>query len=119
MNGSGLSRTNTSPPSQVGKLLTHMANDNDLDLAFRNSLAVAGRTGTLSQRMRGTAAEGRCSAKTGTIDGVSALSGYCKSRSGLVAFSILMNNINNDDRPQRPGRDGGSDRAVQALDAPP
>ena len=71
-----------------------MAQDNDLDRAFRKSLAVAGRTGTLSGRMRGTAAEGRCSAKTGTIDGVSALSGYCKSRSGLVAFSILMNSIN-------------------------
>jgi D-alanyl-D-alanine carboxypeptidase/D-alanyl-D-alanine-endopeptidase (penicillin-binding protein 4) len=94
VNGSGLSRTNTSTPSQVGKLLVHMANDNDLDRAFRKSLAIAGRTGTLSQRMRGTAAEGRCSAKTGTIDGVSALSGYCKSRSGLVAFSILMNSIN-------------------------
>jgi serine-type D-Ala-D-Ala carboxypeptidase/endopeptidase (penicillin-binding protein 4) len=94
VNGSGLSRTNTSAPSQVGRLLVHMANDNDLARAFRKSLAVAGRTGTLSGRMRGTAAEGRCSAKTGTIDGVSALSGYCKSRSGLVAFSILMNGIN-------------------------
>jgi D-alanyl-D-alanine carboxypeptidase/D-alanyl-D-alanine-endopeptidase (penicillin-binding protein 4) len=94
VNGSGLSRTNTASPVQVGKLLVHMARDNDLDRAFRKSLAVAGRTGTLSGRMRGTAAEGRCSAKTGTIDGVSALSGYCKSMSGLVAFSILMNNVN-------------------------
>jgi D-alanyl-D-alanine carboxypeptidase/D-alanyl-D-alanine-endopeptidase (penicillin-binding protein 4) len=46
--------------------------------------------------MRGTAAEGRCQAKTGTIDGVTALSGYCKSGSGLIAFSILMNGVNVD-----------------------
>jgi serine-type D-Ala-D-Ala carboxypeptidase/endopeptidase (penicillin-binding protein 4) len=96
VNGSGLSRTNRSSPSDVGKLLVHMARDNDLDRAFRKSLAVAGRTGTLSDRMRGSAAEGKCQGKTGTIDGVSALSGYCKSKSGLVAFSILMNGVNVD-----------------------
>lgn len=96
VNGSGLSRTNTSSPSQVGKLLVHMAEAEDLARAFRKSLPVAGRTGTLADRMRGSAAEGRCQAKTGTIDGVSALSGYCESRSGRVAFSILMNGVNVD-----------------------
>lgn len=96
VNGSGLSRTNTSSPSRVGKLLVHMERDDDLAKAFRGSLAVAGRSGTLSDRMRGSAAEGRCKAKTGTIDGVSALSGYCKSKSGRVAFSILMNGVNVD-----------------------
>lgn len=96
VNGSGLSRTNRASPSNVGKLLVHMARENELDRAFRKSLAVAGRTGTLANRMRGSAAEGKCHAKTGTIDGVSALSGYCKSRSGLVAFSILMNGVNVD-----------------------
>jgi serine-type D-Ala-D-Ala carboxypeptidase/endopeptidase (penicillin-binding protein 4) len=96
VNGSGLSRTNRASPSNVGKLLVHMSRDNKLDRAYRKSLAVAGRTGTLASRMRGSAAEGRCQAKTGTIDGVSALSGYCKSKSGLVAFSILMNGVNTD-----------------------
>ena len=93
VNGSGLSRTNTSSPKNVGKLLLHMTRDDELDRPYRQSLAVAGRTGTLSNRMRGTAAEGDCSAKTGTIDGVSALSGYCKSHAGLIVFSILMNNV--------------------------
>ena len=96
VNGSGLSRKNASAPARVGKLLVHMSRDDDLDRAFRKSLAVAGRTGTLKHRMRGTAAEGRCQAKTGTINGVSALSGYCDSRSGLLAFSILMNGVNVD-----------------------
>jgi D-alanyl-D-alanine carboxypeptidase/D-alanyl-D-alanine-endopeptidase (penicillin-binding protein 4) len=60
--------------------------------AFEASLAVAGRDGTLSNRMNGDPAEGRCRGKTGTISGVSALSGYCESRSGdTLVFSILMN----------------------------
>jgi serine-type D-Ala-D-Ala carboxypeptidase/endopeptidase (penicillin-binding protein 4) len=96
VNGSGLSRKNAASPSEVGKLLVHMARDDALDSAYRKSLAVAGRTGTLASRMRGTAAEGRCKAKTGTIDGVSALSGYCESGAGLIAFSMLMNGVNVD-----------------------
>ena len=96
VNGSGLSRTSRSSPKHVGRLLVHMARDKDLGGAYRGSLAVAGRTGTLSKRMRGTAAQGRCRAKTGTIDRVTALSGYCKSGAGLIAFSILMNGVSVD-----------------------
>ena len=55
---------------------------------------MAGRDGTLADRMKGTAAAGRCHAKTGTLTGVSALSGYCYNRSGRkFAFSILMNSV--------------------------
>ena len=44
--------------------------------------------------MRGTAAAGRCRTKTGTLTGVSALSGYCFNSSGKVmAFSILNNRV--------------------------
>jgi D-alanyl-D-alanine carboxypeptidase/D-alanyl-D-alanine-endopeptidase (penicillin-binding protein 4) len=43
--------------------------------------------------MRGTAAEGNCRTKTGTISGVSALSGYCQAGPDLIAFSILMNGV--------------------------
>ena len=96
VNGSGLARTNVASPSEVGKLLVHMAKDDALRGAFRGSLAVAGRSGTLAQRMRGTAAERRCQGKTGTINGVSALSGYCRAGSGRVVFSILMNGVNVD-----------------------
>jgi D-alanyl-D-alanine carboxypeptidase len=46
--------------------------------------------------MEGTAAYGRCRTKTGTISGVSNLSGYCFNRSGRVmAFSILMAGVGN------------------------
>ena len=61
-------------------------------LAFADSLSIAGRDGTLASRMRHGSARGRCHAKTGTLTGVSALSGYCNARSGDVyVFSILMN----------------------------
>ena len=43
--------------------------------------------------MRGTAAEGNCEAKTGTLDGVSALSGYCDAGGHTIAFSVLNNAV--------------------------
>ena len=91
-NGSGLSRANRASPRHVGRFLVAMNRHADRR-AFRHSLPVAGREGTVGNRMNGTAAEGRCRAKTGTLIGVSTLSGYCKAGHGLVAFSILMSSV--------------------------
>jgi serine-type D-Ala-D-Ala carboxypeptidase/endopeptidase (penicillin-binding protein 4) len=93
VNGSGLSRSNQASPKSVGHLLRAMDTRADHG-SFLNSLPLAGREGTLSDRMRGTPAEGRCRAKTGTLNAVSALSGYCRAGHGTVAFSILMNSVN-------------------------
>ena len=90
--GSGLGRGNKASPKQVGKLLRRM-NASSEGLAFRQSLAVAGHDGTLAGRMRGTAAQGDCRGKTGTLSGVSALSGYCTVGNDRIAFSILMNGV--------------------------
>ena len=58
---------------------------------YRDSLAVMGRKGTLEERLRGTAAEGRVFAKTGWIAGVSALSGTTEPEHGeATVFSILI-----------------------------
>ena len=71
--------------------------EKELREAFIQSLAVAGRSGTLAGRMRGSAAAGRCAAKTGTLNGVSALSGYCFRANGeATVFSILNNRVNTD-----------------------
>lgn len=93
LDGSGLSRGNRASPKNILKLL-HRVRKKDFGREFIDSLATAGRNGTLIGRMRGTAADGRCQAKTGTLTGVSALSGLCLNRSGrLIGFSVLMNGV--------------------------
>ncbi len=94
VDGSGLSRGNRTTPRQVVRLLQHMAGD-QAGPAFETSLAVAGRNGTLDRRMRRSAARDRCHAKTGTLNSVSALAGYCQTTAGArVAFAFLMNGVN-------------------------
>jgi serine-type D-Ala-D-Ala carboxypeptidase/endopeptidase (penicillin-binding protein 4) len=93
VDGSGLTRSNRASPRQVVNLLLAMRDDPAGD-AFVQDLALAGQEGTVADRMEGTAAYGRCRTKTGTITGVSNLSGYCFNRSGrVIAFSILMNGV--------------------------
>ena len=94
--GSGLSRADRTSARQVVRLLDRMDQEEALASAWRASLPVAGRSGTLSKRMRRTAAAGRCRAKTGTLIGVSALSGYCTTTTGAnVAFSFIENRVCN------------------------
>lgn len=91
--GSGLSRLNRASPYRVAKLLLAMR-ERDEWVAFSRSLSIAGRDGTLGSRMRGGPARGHCRGKTGTLTGVSAVSGYCRARSGdTYVFSVLMNGI--------------------------
>lgn len=93
VDGSGLTRGNRASPAAVGRLLDAMREVRGAR-AFKDSLAIAGQEGTIAGRMGGTAAAGRCRAKTGTITGVSALSGYCFNRSGRVLiFSVLNNGV--------------------------
>jgi serine-type D-Ala-D-Ala carboxypeptidase/endopeptidase (penicillin-binding protein 4) len=93
LDGSGLSRGNAVSPAAVGHLLLAADNHPWFD-SFYRSLPLAGHTGTLRKRMRRTAADGRCRAKTGTLIGVSALAGYCRSRlAHRIAFAVLMNGV--------------------------
>ena len=96
VDGSGLSRKNRVSPEHIGQLLVAMAKDEQNAAAFRDSLPVAGREGTVADRMHGTAAEGNCATKTGTLSDVSALSGYCDAGGHTVVFSTLMNDANVD-----------------------
>ena len=94
VDGSGLSRANRTTPRHIVTLLDHMTSE-AAGPAFETSLPVAGRSGTLSDRMRRTAARDRCQAKTGTLRDVSALAGYCRTTAGArVGFAILMNRVN-------------------------
>lgn len=92
MDGSGLTRGNRARPWDVVRLLASM-HGSELADEFIQGLPSTGLEGTVADRMEGTAAYGRCRTKTGTLTGVSALSGYCFNRSGRVMiFSILMAN---------------------------
>jgi serine-type D-Ala-D-Ala carboxypeptidase/endopeptidase (penicillin-binding protein 4) len=93
VDGSGLSEEDKTSPYQVADLLVELAS-NPIGTVLRDSLAVAGHTGTLSKRMRHTAASGRCEGKTGTLTGVSNLVGYCDAADGhTLAFAIFTDGI--------------------------
>ncbi len=93
VDGSGLTRGNRASPLQVVSLL-RAARQSPIGEEFIGGLALAGHSGTVADRMHGTAAFGRCRTKTGTLTGVSALSGICFNRDGrTMIFSILMNGV--------------------------
>lgn len=91
LDGSGLSRQNLSSAKAMVQTLQAIAQSPYRTL-FRSSLAVAGRSGTLSERFINTGVQGRLFAKTGTLKGAAALSGYLESPSGsTIVLSILAN----------------------------
>jgi D-alanyl-D-alanine carboxypeptidase/D-alanyl-D-alanine-endopeptidase (penicillin-binding protein 4) len=89
--GSGLSRSSVVTPAGLVQLLAAM-DRHPHAAAFRESLPVAGRDGTLATRLKGTQAAGRVLAKTGTLALVNALAGYVTTPSGdRLAFAALAN----------------------------
>lgn len=93
--GSGVSHYNLVSAELILESLKYMYYEQkDLFDFFYNSLAAAGIDGTLKNRMKNTSAEGNVHAKTGTISGVSNLSGYVTSKKNhLIAFSIMIQNF--------------------------
>jgi D-alanyl-D-alanine carboxypeptidase/D-alanyl-D-alanine-endopeptidase (penicillin-binding protein 4) len=92
--GSGLSRYNYIAPATITTILARMHEDPRHRDAFRATLPIAGKDGTISTRMRRSRAEGNAVAKTGSIANVRSLSGYVKTRNGeTLAFSILANDF--------------------------
>ncbi|MBV6495625.1 MAG: D-alanyl-D-alanine carboxypeptidase/D-alanyl-D-alanine-endopeptidase [Acidobacteria bacterium ACB1] len=92
--GSGMSRHDLVTPSAVAALYVYMAKTSKNAQAWRDSLAVGGVDGTLKRRFAGTAVSGNFRGKTGTLDQVSALSGYVRTAGGEeLVVSILVNNV--------------------------
>ncbi|CAN5664680.1 D-alanyl-D-alanine carboxypeptidase/D-alanyl-D-alanine-endopeptidase [soil metagenome] len=92
--GSGLSRHNLITPNAVVQLYTYMASRSRFSQAWRDSLTIGGVDGTLRNRFNGTRAEANVRGKTGTINQVSALSGYITTASGeQLVFSMLVNGV--------------------------
>ena len=93
--GSGLSRHNLVTPAAIVRLYQYMAKESKYAQAWRDSLTIAGIDGTLRNRMTGTKASGNLRGKTGTIDQVSALSGYVRTAAGEeLVVSFIVNGVN-------------------------
>jgi D-alanyl-D-alanine carboxypeptidase/D-alanyl-D-alanine-endopeptidase (penicillin-binding protein 4) len=100
--GSGVSHYNLITPAGIVQLLAAMWKNFSIRNEFIATLPIAGVDGTLSSRMKGTAAAGVLHAKTGSISAVSTLSGYTATADGEeLAFSFMMQHFLGGSRPIR------------------
>ncbi len=109
--GSGMSRNNRFTPRQLTHLLRHMFG-HPLGREFALSMpASGGPEGRWKTRLSEPRYRDNVLAKTGSLSGVSTLSGYAKAGSGRVyAFSILCNAV-----PSVWDARRAQDRIVRAL----
>jgi D-alanyl-D-alanine carboxypeptidase/D-alanyl-D-alanine-endopeptidase (penicillin-binding protein 4) len=92
--GSGLSRQNRLSPKIIVDILRSVKDDLSVYPEFIAALGVMGVDGIVKNRMRKVASSSKARVKTGTLNFVSALSGFFQSKEGeLFAFSILMNDL--------------------------
>jgi len=89
--GSGLSRHNLVTPTTFVSVLSAMILTPAGQL-YRDSLPIAGVSGSLRNRMKGTLAQGIVRAKTGSMSGIVSLAGYINPpQSSPLVFSIILN----------------------------
>lgn len=92
MDGCGQSRYNLISPHQFVELLSWMHDQFSACNEFISSLPISGTDGTLINRMQDPETKGKVRAKTGSMTGISSLSGYLTTKDGdTLAFSILQN----------------------------
>ncbi|PRP99632.1 D-alanyl-D-alanine carboxypeptidase/D-alanyl-D-alanine endopeptidase [Enhygromyxa salina] len=93
-NGSGLYANNLISPRALTYLLGHVYNDFRYRSDFLASLAIMGADGTTRSRLQDSDARDWVRVKTGTLDDVSALSGYAGAIGrDPIAFSIIFNGL--------------------------
>jgi serine-type D-Ala-D-Ala carboxypeptidase/endopeptidase (penicillin-binding protein 4) len=97
--GCGLSRENLVTSQLLCSVLNNIYNSPESDFFF-GTLAVGGIKGSAPVRRYFTQPDykGKILAKSGTINGVKALSGMCRTDSGDYTFSIIVNNANGHSR---------------------
>ena len=90
--GSGFSRDNRLTPRAIVAVMQQALSDFTTSYEFAASLSVSGTDGTLSDRMGYAELRSVVRAKTGLLDGVTAISGIMEDGSGEeVLFSIIVN----------------------------
>ncbi len=94
VDASGLSKQNRLSPAHLVEVLKDMHSDLSVYPEFISALGVMGIDGNVKKRMRGIKEAQRARVKTGTLNGVSSLSGYFQSQDGeQFAFSFIMNDL--------------------------
>ncbi len=92
--GSGLSRFNSITTQQIVGVL-HYMNQSKNKTHFRNSLPIAGQSGTMRNIGKGTVASGKVMAKSGSMTRVKSYAGYITTKSKKqLAFALIVNNFN-------------------------
>jgi len=92
VDGSGVSRYNLITPDQISALLNSVFHDKAIAKSYIESLPVAGKDGTLQDRMKNL--KGNVYAKTGSMTGAESLSGYIQTKHhSVLSFVIMMNNF--------------------------
>ncbi len=92
--GSGLSPRNGMSAKYMTEVLLKVAAKPEHFPGFMETLSVAGVSGTLKNMCKGTIAEGKVFAKSGSISRVRAYCGYVNSKSGKkIAFAMMANNF--------------------------
>lgn len=92
MDGSGASRYNLIAPEHLSRLLYTMHHEPKIGVHFREALAISGINGTLKSRFASFDTKANIKAKTGSLNGVSALSGYLTTRSNHQLIVTIMIN---------------------------
>ncbi|HPU85110.1 MAG TPA: D-alanyl-D-alanine carboxypeptidase/D-alanyl-D-alanine-endopeptidase [Candidatus Latescibacteria bacterium] len=104
--GSGLSRLNEISPRMLVQVITSASSSFSLAPEFLSALSTAGVDGTLSRRMTEDETRAYLRGKTGTLSGVSSLSGVVESRSGeRFACAIMMNGTSPSAQTMRQAQD--------------
>lgn len=94
IDGSGLSLYNYCTARQLVAMLKYAYSQQHIFKTLYPSLPIAGRDGTLANRMKTSSASGNVHAKTGSVNHVSSLAGYATAPTGhLLAFAIISNGI--------------------------
>ncbi|MCD6046882.1 MAG: putative D-alanyl-meso-diaminopimelate endopeptidase [Gammaproteobacteria bacterium] len=94
IDGSGLSRDNRVTPDQLSDVLIAAQKDPNIAPVYLKALPVGGLNGTLKNRLGTKDIIGKVKAKTGSMHGVSSLSGYVETQSGeVLVFSIIVNDF--------------------------
>lgn len=113
--GSGLSIYNRISPAGMVQLLLY-ASEQDWFSDWKATLPIGGIDGTLARSFNGTELEGKIFAKTGTLNGVNALSGYMIAASGReLVFSLIANDRPNLTRSAIAERDAALLKIAEAF----